>query len=140
MKFPDWLNVYGDVKFRGKCPNESVELVTFFGKLRSEYSEDFGIIATHIRNEGVRTYQQANWQKAEGMTKGAPDIIIPGEVTFVCEMKRQDHTKSKFQDGQLTYLEIAHNKGAFVCVALGYEAAWEAFQDWKVGCNASLRS
>ena len=131
MKFPNWLNVYGDIKFRGECPSETAEAVTFFAKIRREYPDSYGLIATHIRNEGKRTFHQTMKQQSEGMTKGAPDIIIPGNPTFICELKRQDHTKSKFQDGQLEYLEAAQNAGAFVCVALGYKAAYEAFIYWK---------
>ena len=127
MKFPDWLNVYGDVKYRGDCPSETAEAVTFFAKIRREYPDSYGLIATHIRNEGKRSFHQVARQKAEGMTKGAPDIIIPGLPTFICELKRQDHTKSTWQDGQLEYLKAAHDAGAFVCVALGYKAAYEAF-------------
>ena len=131
MKFPNWLNIYGDISFRGDCPSETAEAVTFFAKIRREYPDSYGLIATHIRNEGKRTFQQTMKQQSEGMTKGAPDIIIPGNPTFICELKRQDHTKSKFQDGQLEYLEAAQNAGAFVCVALGYKAAYEAFICWK---------
>ncbi len=69
-------------------------------------------------------------QKAEGMTPGASDVIIPGCVTFVCEIKRQDHTKSKWQAGQVEYLTAAHNAGAFACVALGWIGAREAFNQW----------
>ena len=64
------------------------------------------------------------------MTPGASDIIIPASVSFVCELKRKDHTQSKWQDGQIEYLEAANHAGAFVCVALGWEAAWQAFNDW----------
>jgi hypothetical protein len=64
------------------------------------------------------------------MTEGASDIIIPGCPAFVCELKRRDHTKSKWQDGQLEYLETAQKAGAFVCVALGADAAMEAFEEW----------
>ena len=131
MKFPNWLNIYGDISFRGDCPSETAEAVTFFAKIRREYPDSYGLIATHIRNEGKRTFHQTIRQQSEGMTKGAPDIIIPGNPTFICELKRQDHTKSKFQDGQLEYLEAAQNAGAFVCVALGYKAAYEAFIYWK---------
>ena len=92
----------------------------------------YGKIALHIRNEGKRTYGQTRWQQAEGMTSGAADIIIPGSTTFVCELKRRDHTKSKFQKGQLEYLESCQNQGAFVCVALGWEGAWEAFRHWHL--------
>ena len=65
-------------------------------------------------------------ERIEGMVAGAPDIIIPGNPTFVCELKRLDHTKCRFQYGQLEYLEAAHKAGAFVCVALGYQAALDA--------------
>jgi hypothetical protein len=64
------------------------------------------------------------------MTVGASDIIVPGCPAFVCEMKRQDHTKSRWQDGQIEYLLQAQENGAFVCVALGYVAAIEALKDW----------
>jgi hypothetical protein len=70
-------------------------------------------------------------QKAKGAIRnGAADIIICGCPTFVCEMKRQDHTKSKWQDGQLDFLQTSQELGAFVCVALGYEAALQALNDW----------
>ena len=65
------------------------------------------------------------------MTEGASDVIIPGCPAFVCELKRQDHTKSKWQKGQLDYLENCQKNGAFVCVAFGYKAALEAIEEWK---------
>ena len=130
MKFHPDIPVYGDIKFRGDCPSEAAESVTFFAKLRREHPDSYGVIATHIRNEGLRTFHQVAKQKSEGMTRGAPDIIIPASPAFVCELKRQDHTKSKWQEGQQEYLLEASKHGAFVCVALGYVAAYEAFNDW----------
>lgn len=56
--------------------------------------------------------------------------IIVGNPTFVCELKRQDHTKSKWQDGQLEFLEASQKRGAFVCVAFGYLAALNAVKDY----------
>lgn len=94
------------------------------------YPDTYGAIAVHIRNEGQRRQGQANWQKAEGMTPGAADIIIPGSPAFVCELKRRDHTKSGWQDGQIEYLQAAQAAGAYVCIALGCDAAMEAFHDW----------
>ena len=130
MKFPEWLPVFGDLDYRNKkCPVESAEQITFFNTLRREYPE-LGKIAIHPRNEGKRTIQQTQRHKAEGMTTGASDIIIPGCPAFVCEMKRQDHTLCSWEDDQLTYLETAKNNGAFVCVALGHEAAMEALKLW----------
>lgn len=120
--------VYGDTDWRGKCPSESVEQVTFFNRIRK--IPIYGLIAVHPRNEGVRHYKQVSREKAEGMTKGASDIIIPGNPAFVCELKRRDRTQSKWQDGQREYLEAAQKAGAFACVALGADAAMEAFEKW----------
>lgn len=78
----------------------------------------------------MRHYKQVSREKAEGMTKGASDIIIPGCPAFVCELKRRDRTQSSWQDGQLEYLEAAKRAGAFACVALGADAATEAFEEW----------
>lgn len=130
MKFPIFLKVYGDQDYRNKkCPPESAEQITFFNELRRIYPE-IGAIAIHPRNEGKRSIQQTQRQKAEGMTPGASDIIIPGGQTFVCEMKRQDHTLCKWEPEQIEYLEQCEKQGAFVCVALGYKAAIEALEEW----------
>lgn len=65
------------------------------------------------------------------MATGASDIIIPASLSFVCELKRRDHTQSSWQPGQREYLTAAQDAGAFVCVALGWDAAWEAFNEWR---------
>lgn len=124
---------FGDPSFRGKCPLEEMEQVTFFNRLRRDYPDTLGMIAIHSRNEGLKTgghISSVAKHKAEGMTPGASDIIIPGRITFVCEMKRRDHTLSKWQDGQQPYLIAASTMGAFACVALGCDAAWNALQMW----------
>ena len=132
MKFPNWLTVYGDTAYRNKqCPQESAEQITFFNALRKRYPDTYGRIALHPRNEGKRTMQQAMRHKAEGMTEGAADIVIPGCPAFICELKRKDHTCSRWQDGQIEFLEACHNTGAFVCVALGHEDALQALEEWK---------
>ena len=136
--------VYGDTSFRGKCPTEAQEQVTFFAMLRREYPGTWGALAVHPRNEGLKSGGQfASVQRhaAEGMTKGAADIIIPGAPALVIEMKRRDHTQSAWQDGQIEYLTAAREAGAFACVALGHEAAWEAVQEWIGGqARSSTRS
>ena len=130
MKFPHWLPVYGDTNYRGDCPPESAEQITFFSWLRRQYPQTHGLIALHPRNEGKRRHQQTARHKAEGMTPGAADIIIPGRPAFVCELKRRDHTKGAWQPAQLAYLEQCQKASAFVCVALGWEAAAEALDAW----------
>ena len=127
------IPIYGDTMFRGKCPTEAIEQATFFNRLRIQYPKTYGRIGLHIRNEGKRTMQQIRARKAEGgFVAGASDIIIPGCPTFVCELKRRDHTQSKWQEGQQEYLLAAQEAGAFVCVAFGADAAWEAFNEWRL--------
>lgn len=131
MKIPTTIQLYGDPNWRGECASETVEQATFFNRLRAQYPKTYGAVALHIKNEGKRSFQQHNKMKAEGgFIAGASDIIIPGAPTFVCELKRKDHTKSAWQKGQVEYLEAAQSLGAFVCLALGHDGAWEAFQKW----------
>ncbi len=132
--------IYGNIHFRGICPKEEIEQASFFSRIRREYPDTWGRIALHPRNEGLKRAGQFSTvlkHAAEGMTKGAADIIIPGPRTFVCELKRADHTKSAWQDGQLEYLTAAQATGAFACVALGATAAWVAFEVWLEQIGAS---
>ena len=131
MKLPPDIPIWGNVEFRGNCPKETLEQVTFFGRLRRSHPKTYGILALHPRNEGQRTHLQAAKEKSEGMTTGATDIVIPASPAFVCELKRRDHTLSKLADVQLDYLRAAQAAGAYACIALGVDAAWEAFEDWR---------
>lgn len=124
MKLPANLPLFGTTD-KNDTASESQHAITFFNKLRREYPE-YGAIATHIRNEGKRTNAQVQKQKAEGMTTGAADIIIPCNPPFVCELKSRS-PRAKITQEQIDYLLQAHELGAFACVALGYEAAFEAF-------------
>lgn len=126
MYLPEGIKVYGDTSYRGNCPKEVLEQVTFFGRLRREYPDTLGLIAFHVRNEGKRNHLEAATHKAEGMTTGAADIIIPGAPTFICELKRRDHTKSSISNEQVAFLRAAQAAGSTVCIALGVDAAWEA--------------
>jgi hypothetical protein len=126
--------VFGDTSFRGKCPLEGTEQASFFSRLRREYPDTWGLLALHPRNEQLLSNGQFSTvlkHKAEGMTAGAADIVIPAARSFVCEMKRLDHTQSKWQDKQQEYLTAAQACGTFACVALGAVGAWKAFETWK---------
>lgn len=133
MIFPKWLPVYGDQSYRGKCPLEHVEQVSVINRIRREHPNDWGRLVIHPRNEGLKEKGQFSTvlkHKAEGMTPGASDVVIPAAPSFVCEIKRTNHTLSHWQDGQIEYLEAAHRAGAFACVALGAVGAWGAFEAW----------
>jgi len=118
------VRVFGDMSFRGKCPHENAEQMTFFNWIRRDYPDTWGALAFHPRNEGLKSKGQfaaVQRHAAEGMTPGVPDIVLPARVSFVCEIKRLD---------QIGYLIAAHNAGAFACVALGVDAARAAFFEW----------
>lgn len=131
MIFPSFLRVYGDVSFRGECPVEDLELSTFFNEIVYSHPNDYHKIIFHVKNEGKKTIAQAQKDKVKGQKKGVSDIIAVGCPALCIEMKRMDHTQSSWEHGQQEFLEEAHKRGAFVCVALGYEAAIEAFNDWR---------
>ena len=128
MKIPPHIPLYGNPEFRGPCPTEAAEALTFFNAIRKTR---FGGIAVHIKNEGKKRHTQAAWDKAQGLVKGASDIMIPGAPTFLCELKRKDRTQSRISKEQVAYLESAQANGAWVCVALGWEAALEAVNEWS---------
>jgi len=136
MKIPEWLRVFGDMSFRGECPREDAELITFFNELQRLHPALYAV-AIHPDNEGLvigTGHQLHARQKAKGaVRKGAADIIIIGSPAFVCELKRRDHTLCRWQDGQLEFLQASLARGAFSCVSLGYEAALDAVREWQAG-------
>jgi len=123
------LVVYGDPNWRGKCPLEAAEAVSFFCQLRAEFPE-LAKVATHIRNEGKRTKRQGFQHQQEGMNTGASDVIIPVCPPIVMEMKRRDHTESSISKDQVDYLVAASSGGAFTGVALGAAGAMEMVRAW----------
>ena len=112
------------------CPSETNEQITFIARLPEKYSR----IVLHPKNEGrLRDGQFSKLSIDRAMAslnKGASDIIIPGSPTFVCEIKRCDHTLSKISDEQVEYLLACQDAGAFACISLGCDAATEAFRCW----------
>jgi hypothetical protein len=130
MKQPDNIPVFGDTEYRGTCPTEQMEHVTFFAQLRAQYPE-LGALALHPKNEGKRHLNRYRHDVLMGLSVGAADIVIPSGQSFVCELKRRDHTKSTISDAQVAWLRNAQGQGAFVCIALGWEAALDAVRTWQ---------
>lgn len=128
------IPIYGDATYRGPCPVETAEQISFLAMLRKEHPE-LAVIAVHIRNEGKRTKQQAVRHKAEGMNTGASDIVIPCSPPILIELKRRDHTLSAISIDQIAYLQQAIELGAFGCVALGAAGAMEAVRAWAECCK-----
>lgn len=141
MKFPDGIAVFGDMGFRDKkCPVEDAELITFFNELRRR-SPALAEVALHIKNEGKRTAQQAAHDRAKGALKtGATDIVITAGQSFICELKRKDHTLSRLEKAQERHLLAGQDVGAYACIALGWEAAFEALEHWLENLPRAARA
>lgn len=133
MKIPENIPVFGDTEYRGKCPKESIEQITFVNELRRSYPHTYGRLLVHVKNESKRSGKQF-WElerdKAMGFSPGCPDIIIPSDICLLMELKRKDHTQSRLEEDQINYLLAAQSNGAFSCVALGYTGAMQAFNAW----------
>lgn len=128
--------IFGDDKYRGNCPAEMAEQVSFLALLKKEFPK-LGSIAVHIENEGKRT--DAQRKKMQGMQKGASDIIIPCSPPILIELKRANHTKSSIAPEQIKYLVEASRLGAFACVALGANGAMEAVRYYATNVSPSTR-
>lgn len=135
---PKKIPIYGNMDYRNPyCPDEALEQASFFNQIRLNYPKSWGLIATSIQNEsGKESGFRTHLAKKAGLIAGAPDVIIPGKRTFLCELKRRDRTKSRVGQKQIDYLLAAQAAGCFVCIALGADAAWEAFNKWKDEKNA----
>ena len=126
------VRTYGG-DYRGKCPLEAVEQISWFNRVREAYPDTWGLLAVHVRNEGLLKNGQLSAikkHKLEGMVTGCVDIFIPGSPCMVMEMKRQSPALSTLSPEQAAYLVAAEKAGAFACVAFGAVAAWGAFTDW----------
>lgn len=119
--------VYGQQE-KGVHPSEAAEMMTFFNQLRKHYPEYYAI-ALHVRNENDGDYKKTNKSKLEGgFVKGASDIVIPCNPPFVCELKAINKG-SRVSQEQIVFLNNAANLGAFACIAYGWKAAFQAFED-----------
>lgn len=123
--------IYGSLEYRNKhCALEDAELETFVNQLREKHPK-LATLFVHIPNEGERTMDEVQILKRKGaLNKGAVDELIPADISFVGELKREDHTLSDIYDEQINYLITAHQLGAFAFVALGWRANWQALEDW----------
>ena len=130
MKFPPNIKVYGDQSCRDSLQScEDVEHINFVSWLQLHHPQHHAVLV-HPKNEGKRTFGQIAKEKKMGLTKGASDILIMGSPAFVCEIKKINHVKCKWETGQKEFLAQSQNNGAFACVALGSAGAKEAFKDW----------
>lgn len=129
------IEVVGDTSYRDRnCDNEDAEGVTLFAEWNRD-PELKHIPLLHIPNEKKRRthadFKELATQKMKGAFQaGASDYVALGFPTLVIELKRKDHTKSVIDKDQIDFLVKSQNADAWVCVALGYEAALAFARRW----------
>ena len=128
MKIHPSIKVYGDLSYRNpKTPKEDQEAQTIVNQIRKRYPH---VLFMHIKNEGKKTKAQADFDRSMGMMQGASDFIFLGYPVMCLELKRKDHTLSKWQPNQENFLIEAQKQGCFCAVAFGWEAGMQAVEDW----------
>lgn len=128
MKIDKNIRFYGDLDFRDKnSAKEDLVVQTIVNQVRKRYPY---VLFTHIKNEGKRTKAQMDFDKSMGLLGGVSDLVFFGNPMMVMEVKRKDHTLSKWQPYQQEFLIETQKQGVFSCVVLGWEAGMEAVEDW----------
>ena len=128
MKTPIWLPKFGDLPKSTSNPAEDYVLSSLISRIRNDYPSTYGLVAFHVKNESKRTTGQIRADKAKGLTRGVSDLIVVGNPTLCMEIKKDN--SCRFEDGQLEFLQQAQKQGAFVCLAIGYQGAKDAFEYW----------
>lgn len=135
MKIPQHIPLYGDSAYRGKCPKEDAEHKAIFRWMKLQHPK-YHAVMIHPKNEGKRRPGQYQYDKSMGLNKGASDVIIPGNPSFICELKRKNPSLCTISVDQIKYLEACEANGCFACVALGFEGFVEAFNAYLVRPHA----
>ena len=128
MKTPAWLPKFGDLPKSTSNPAEDYVLSSLISRIRNDYPLSYGLVAFHVKNESKRTTGQIRADKAKGLTRGVSDLIVIGNPTLCMEIKKDN--SCRFEGGQLEFLQQAQKQGAFVCLAVGYQGAKDAFEHW----------
>ena len=128
MRYPDWLPKFGDLPKAASNPAEDYVLSSLISRIRNDYPSSYGLVSFHVKNESKRTTGQIRADKAKGLTKGVSDLIVIGNPTLCMEIKKA--TSCRFVTGQPEFLEQSQQQGAFVCLAIGYQGAKDAFEYW----------
>jgi hypothetical protein len=123
------IEVFGDTSWRGECPKEMPEQISFLALLAAEFPV-FAAVAVHIANEGKRSPRRGAQMKLEGLNKGACDIFIPSVPPILIELKRRDHTESAVSNDQIKYILNAKKIGANACIAVGAQGAMAAVRHY----------
>ena len=78
MKIPPHIKSFGNLDFRGECPKEDAELITFFNQLKLNYPDLYDV-AIHPDNERLISgtgFNAQSRQKAKGQSGTVQAILL----------------------------------------------------------------
>ena len=117
-----------DSGFRGACPVEDGEQMTFLAWLRFNYPELFAV-TFHVKNEGQlaakNKYAMASRDKKMGLVRGVNDVMIMTCPVICIEFKRKDKTQSSVSKDQKEWLTKMDAQGHEAIVAYGADVMKE---------------
>ena len=146
LELPDEVMLFGDIDYRGECPAEDSDLISFVAWLKYNWPELENCII-HTPNEGDLPVQARMQQKKKGVLFRCPDVIVMTVPAYCMELKRRNPSKSlsseedrsRFRE-QVGVLVSMQKQGNFSCAALGLDAAkesWKYFLAWRERrCNS----
>lgn len=126
MKMHPLIKVYGEIQ-KGACPDENTECQTIVNQNKKHNPH---VMILHIKNEGSRTKAQMDFTNSMGFIKGASDYLLVGNPMGFLEVKRKNYSHKITKEQEL-FLLNAQARGAFVGIALGWEAGMRFIEDWK---------
>lgn len=112
-----------DDGYRGACTFEDTDLIAYWMWMQHKFPS---VLWFHTPNETKKpTPQYLESRRRKGVLDGVSDIVIltPGVNWHkaIIEAKRRDSSLSKWQKGQIPFLNKGADDGAFAAVACGLE-------------------
>lgn len=112
-----------DDGYRGDCPHEDTDLIGYWMWMEYRFPDALWF---HSPNETRNpTPQYLESRRRKGVLPGVSDVVIltPGLKWYkaTIEVKRHDTSLSKWQHGQIPFLNRSAESGSFAAVAGGLE-------------------
>lgn len=109
--------------YKGSCPHEDTDLIEYWMWMRHKLPD---VLWFHSPNETKKpTPQYLESRRRKGVLSGVSDVVIvsPGDRwgCATIELKRRDMSLSKWQPGQIPFLNSSAAAGSFSALAGGAE-------------------
>lgn len=110
-----------DDGYRGDCPHEDTDMIGYWMWMQYRFPDALWFHTPNETRNPSPQYMESRRRK--GVLPGVSDIVIltPGIIfpKATIEAKRHDTSKSKWQPGQIPFLNRSAESGSFAAVAGG---------------------